>query len=107
MRVCACTRSGIYVYMNLNRARLPVREGRIAHGAARADNRQAAAYRRAIIQGATTMGLFKSKRDIPDEEIPLADVPNTGDNTMMWSALAILAACGLVVLRASQKREEA
>ena len=55
--------------MKPHRVRLPVREGRIALGAARADNRQGAASRRATIQGATTMGLFKSKRDIPDEEI--------------------------------------
>ena len=55
--------------MKPHRVRLPVREGRIALGAARADNRQGAASRRATIQGATTMGLFKSKRDITDEEL--------------------------------------
>ena len=62
-------RLGICAYMNLYRVRFPIREERIARDAGRADNRQGAASRRAVIQGATTMGLFKSKRDIPDEEI--------------------------------------
>lgn len=38
--------------------------------------------------------------DIPDEDVPLADVPATGDISPMWYAMSILAACGLMALRA-------
>ncbi len=43
--------------------------------------------------------------EIEDEDVPLAAVPQTGDNSGAWIAAAILAACGLVVL--GKKREEA
>lgn len=43
--------------------------------------------------------------EIEDEDVPLAEVPQTGDNTGLWIAAAILAACGLVTL--GKKREDA
>ena len=45
--------------------------------------------------------------EIPDEEVPLADVPETGDVSAMWYAVTLLSACGLAVLHILKKREEA
>ena len=44
--------------------------------------------------------------EIEEEEVPLADVPNTGDASMMFTILAILSACGLAVLAVTKKREQ-
>lgn len=44
--------------------------------------------------------------EIEEEAVPLAEVPKTGDNSAMWIAAAVLAACGLVAL-GQKKREEA
>ena len=36
--------------------------------------------------------------DIFEEEIPLADVPKTGDGSAMWMVLSVLSALGLAVM---------
>ena len=44
--------------------------------------------------------------EIAEEEVPLADVPNTGDASILFTVLAILSACGLAVLAVTRKREQ-
>jgi len=41
---------------------------------------------------------------IPDEQVPLADVPQTGDNSMLWFALVLFSACALCVMTLSEKK---
>ena len=36
--------------------------------------------------------------EIPEEEVPLADVPKTGDNMIVWAALAILSLLGITAI---------
>ena len=43
--------------------------------------------------------------DIEEEEVPLADVPNTGDTSFVFVIMAILSACGLAYLALTKKRE--
>lgn len=43
--------------------------------------------------------------EIPDDDVPLADVPRTGDETGVWYVLALLAAGGLLVLRALEDKK--
>ena len=42
--------------------------------------------------------------NLADEEVPLADVPGTGDTTLLWFALSILAAAALILL--NRKKEQ-
>jgi len=41
---------------------------------------------------------------IMDEEVPLAEVPQTGDTSILWFALTLLSVCGLCILRMSEKK---
>jgi len=41
---------------------------------------------------------------IEEEPVPLADVPQTGDNSVVWFAMIVLAAAGLFVINASEKK---
>ena len=41
---------------------------------------------------------------IVDEEVPLAEVPQTGDNSMVWFALILMSVCGLCILNLSDKK---
>lgn len=41
---------------------------------------------------------------IIDEEVPLAEVPQTGDNSIVWFALILMSVCGLCVLNLSDKK---
>ena len=43
--------------------------------------------------------------DIEEEDVPLADVPNTGDASFVFVIMAILSACGLAYLALTKKRE--
>lgn len=36
--------------------------------------------------------------EIVEEEVPLADVPKTGDNMIVWAALAILSLLGITAI---------
>ena len=42
--------------------------------------------------------------EILDEEVPLANVPKTGDASALWMALSALSGAGLFLVR--KKREE-
>ena len=44
--------------------------------------------------------------EIEEEEVPLADVPDTGDSSIVFIVLAILSACGLAYLALTKKQEE-
>ena len=44
--------------------------------------------------------------EIEEEEVPLADVPDTGDSSFVFIVQAILSACGLVYLALTKKQEE-
>lgn len=44
---------------------------------------------------------------IPDEMVPLAAAPETGDASMIYAAMAIISAAGLVVMALTRKREKA
>ena len=42
--------------------------------------------------------------EIPDEDVPLADVPTTGDGTALWYALALAAAAGIAWGKLAEKK---
>lgn len=44
--------------------------------------------------------------DILDEDVPLANVPLTADDTGVWYTIVALSACGLMVLLFTGKRKE-
>jgi len=44
---------------------------------------------------------------IIDEPVPLADVPQTGDNSLIWFALILISGLGLCMLDLSAKKREA
>lgn len=44
--------------------------------------------------------------EIPDETVPLANVPKTGDISVLWYVTSLLAACGLAVLRILKGKED-
>ncbi len=44
--------------------------------------------------------------EIPDEDVPLADVPKTGDPITLYAALAVLCGGGMVLLRKKEDEEE-
>ena len=44
--------------------------------------------------------------EIPEEPVPLADVPATGDISILWYAAALMSACGLAVLNLFKKKTE-
>jgi len=46
------------------------------------------------------------EEELPDEEVPLADVPFTGDESSAWLLIIIPAAMGLVMLKLSDKKRE-
>jgi len=48
----------------------------------------------------------KSTSSIPDEKVPLADVPSTGDVASVWYALTLAAAASLAALKLTGKRKE-
>ena len=41
--------------------------------------------------------------DIFDEDVPLADVPKTGDISTLWMALSTISAGGLILLNKKRK----
>ncbi len=45
--------------------------------------------------------------DIPDEDVPLADVPKTGDPLILWMVSAAVSALGLIWLALSEKKRRA
>lgn len=44
--------------------------------------------------------------DIPDEEVPLADVPETGDGALLWASLSGLSGLALAVLAIAGKKRK-
>ena len=44
---------------------------------------------------------------IPDEPVPLADVPQTGDISVLWFAMILFSGCGLCALKLFEKKFEA
>ena len=46
------------------------------------------------------------EEELPEPDVPLADVPKTGDETMLWYALAMLSGCGLVILALTGKKKK-
>lgn len=50
------------------------------------------------------LSLKKNELVIPDEEVPLAKVPVTGDNSAIWFALGVLSLAGLVLLNSKRKK---
>lgn len=56
-----------------------------------------------------TSGLLSLKKNelvIPDEEVPLAKVPVTGDNSAIWFALGVLSLAGMVLLNSKRKKAQ-
>ncbi len=47
----------------------------------------------------------KPEEDIPDSDVPMADVPKTGDSSKLWLTLALLSAAGLAIMGAVRKKE--
>ena len=41
---------------------------------------------------------------IEEEPVPLADVPQTGDNSILWFALILMSGCALCILKATEKK---
>lgn len=52
------------------------------------------------------MIIFPPVEEIPEAKVPLVQVPKTGDGSGLWSAMALLSACGLAVLSLFKKNEE-
>ena len=44
--------------------------------------------------------------EIDEEEVPLADVPATGDMTLVWAAASAVSAAGLFLVGKKSKDEE-
>ena len=44
--------------------------------------------------------------EIPEDIVPLANVPKTGDISSLWYVMGLLAACGLAILRVFKGKEE-
>ena len=44
--------------------------------------------------------------DIPDEDVPRVDVPQTGDLSILWMAISGVAAAGLIGLGATRKKKD-
>ena len=44
--------------------------------------------------------------EIPDEEVPLADAPKTGDISGLWAVLSGFSAAGMALLGRKRKEEE-
>ena len=44
--------------------------------------------------------------EIPDEEVPLADAPVTGDISALWLALSGLSGSGMLLLNRKRKEEK-
>ena len=44
--------------------------------------------------------------DILDEEVPLADAPETGDASILWAAMSVLSGGGIVALNRKKRDEE-
>ena len=44
--------------------------------------------------------------EIPEESVPLSDIPQTGDSSGLWYAMTMLSALGLAVLCLFKKRED-
>ena len=52
------------------------------------------------------LSLKKNELVIPDEEVPLAKVPVTGDNSAIWFALGVLSLAGMVLLNSKRKKAQ-
>ena len=48
----------------------------------------------------------RNEEEILDEDVPLVNIPKTGDGSGLWYAMAMLSACGLAVLNLLKKREQ-
>ena len=44
--------------------------------------------------------------ELPEDDVPLAEVPKTGDASILWFALSALSGAGLVGLNLTKKRED-
>ena len=47
---------------------------------------------------------FDGEIEIPDEEVPLADAPETGDSAILWAAMSLLSAGGFIGLNKKRKK---
>ena len=51
-------------------------------------------------------GTFEELEELPEDDVPLADVPATGDLSALWLALSALSATGLVGLTIAEKKRK-
>ena len=51
-------------------------------------------------------GDLSDEVEIPDDEVPLADAPKTGDTSLLWLALCGLSGAGMLGLKRKRKIEE-
>ena len=57
--------------------------------------------------GAFAVVVHRPLENIPEEEVPLADAPQTGDEAIVFAALTLLAGISLMAMHVSeQKRKE-
>ena len=50
--------------------------------------------------------LYEDEIEIPDEDVPLADAPKTGDISGLWVALSSISAAGMFLVGRKRKEEE-
>ena len=51
-------------------------------------------------------GDLSDEVEIPDDEVPLADAPKTGDTSLLWLAISGLSGAGMLGLKRKSKNEE-
>jgi hypothetical protein len=57
--------------------------------------------------GVFALAVHRPLENIPEEEVPLADAPQTGDEAIVFAALTLLAGISLMAMHVSeQKRKE-
>ena len=60
--------------------------------------------------GRGKISLYKGQtcieKNIPEEEVPLADAPQTGDEAIVFAALTLLAGISLMAMHVSEKKRK-
>ena len=52
------------------------------------------------------MAAYDGEIEIPDEEVPLADAPKTGDSAILWAAMSVLSGGGIVAINSKKTKKE-
>ena len=56
--------------------------------------------------GVFAVAVHRPLENIPEEEVPLADAPQTGDEAIVFAALTLLAGISLMAMHVSEKKRK-